>query len=284
MAQPRVPSKNSNPNFGRDFGTKKTGVNLHLASSVAQWLCLMGIVLSLNPSWGALRAEAAPQPNSSRAAASNPCASPQWQCWQSAVGIQIFDQFQLVSTCTGVAISPRQIVTAAHCTEIALSGRPLLWRVSSLAELDGSPPTFLGTTSNEAVVFNPPLRRHPRYNAQRSRYRFDWAIIEISHRFPSARIWPKAWTISHGQQLHRIGYGGRPNALGELTNRRTWITSFLESDLNPADDVMQSQDAFGVPGDSGGPLFVWYKQQAWLVGLHSTWDTQLGLSLGPRLP
>ncbi len=214
---------------------------------------------------------------------STACAAPNWTCWQSAIGIQVFDQSGLVSTCTGVAVSAQHILTAAHCTQIAMTGRRLIWRLSSLENLNTTDPTTRRSTATDLRVLNPPIHRHPQYDPRQSRFHFDWAIIEVAHRFPRVRVWPQAWPIPRGQKLHRIGYGGRPNAQGELENRRTWITSFLNHDLSAADEFLESQDALGVPGDSGGPIFVWHQGQAWLVGLHSTWDPQLGLSFAPRL-
>jgi len=117
-----------------------------------------------------------------------------------------------------------------------------------------------------------------------SRYHFDWAMIEVAHEFPSVRIWPRPWPRSQGQTLHRIGYGARVSESGELENRRTWITSFLNHDLKASDATIETRDALGVPGDSGGPIYIWHLGEAWLLGLHSTWDAHQGLSFAPRLP
>jgi hypothetical protein len=210
------------------------------------------------------------------------CPIPQWSCWRSAIGIQVFAQQRLITTCTGVAVSSRHILTAAHCTQ-SLPSRPgLTWRFSQAEQLEfRAPQTSL---MSDLFVQDPPYRQHPRYNPTLSRYQNDWAIIEVAHDFPSVRIWPRPWPRSKGQTLHRIGYGARVNANGDMENRRTWITSFLNHDLHASDSGIETRDILGVPGDSGGPLYVWHVGEAWLLGLHSTWDAHKGLSLAPRLP
>lgn len=267
---PRFLTPGRAPNFARKFAATY-GLN---------FLTFIAVFISAEFVPAIALAHAPLSSPSSPATAS--CPVPHWSCWRSAIGIQVFAGHRLISTCTGVAVSSRHILTAAHCTESLASRSGLTWRLSTAEQLDLHPPQT--SLMSDLVVKDPPYRRHPRYNPRLSRFHFDWAIIEVAHEFPSVRIWPRPWPRPNGQTLHRIGYGGRVNEIGELENRRTWVTSFLNHDLSASDSVIETRDVLGVPGDSGGPLYVWHLGEAWLLAIHSTWDSQQGLSFAPRLP
>jgi secreted trypsin-like serine protease len=163
-----------------------------------------------------------------------------------------------VFTCTGVAIAPDLVLTAAHC----LDGEILQVRVSTAASYDPKARFW------EALKYE----LHPWYNQQRSNYVADLAKIQLREKLPAeTKIFPiiKSSGELSGKFL-RLGFGAR-----QQQNLRTLITPQLKS-VNQLEQVLELEDEFSFSGDSGGPVFVLQQGQIYLVAIHST------LSYGPQ--
>ena len=91
-----------------------------------------------------------------------------------------------------------------------------------------------------------------------------------------------------GVRLERIGFGARPMLMAASApisaateHRRTWLRPIVDSIET---DAIVTVDQFAVPGDSGGPLYLFVpKHGLFLVGLHSTWNPPADRVYSPRV-
>lgn len=164
-----------------------------------------------------------------------------------------------VFTCSGVAINPTTVITAAHC----LSGRIERVRIFDSATYNAKDKSWWDGGNFEI---------HPQYNFEASNYKFDLAKIKLTKKLPNEiTFYPIAKNEKEidGKFL-RIGFGGRDNK-----NSRTLITPSFKR-LSPLDKTIELNDHFSYSGDSGGPVFIQNQGQMYLVAIHST------LSYGPE--
>ena len=159
-----------------------------------------------------------------------------------------------VFTCSGVALSPRVVLTAAHCVEHADSVR-----VSFDLTYDPVQGGFINVVPGSYAL-------HPLYNPALSLYAHDLAVLTLSVSAPSSiriqRLPPSSFRLRSGDQLERVGFGSR-----EGTNRRTWMNAILRS--FGAGNLL-TQDELAVQGDSGGPVYYRDGNTIYLVATHST--------------
>lgn len=158
--------------------------------------------------------------------------------------------------CSAVAVSPKILLTAAHCLD----------------------------TANELLVFKEKrslaivgFEKHPKYNPSNSLFRFDVGVIELKKNLP---LTTKIYSISNtkgDQPIIRVGFGGR-NGKNKMT---------IVKDLKPLDfgnSFIKTKDVRSVSGDSGGALFQKNGEELNLVAIHSTIDGKISfnpsLSLG----
>ena len=188
-----------------------------------------------------------------------------WKNFNSSFIIEVERQTGLY-TCSGVAVSPKIILTAAHCLEGTIKSV----RVFNHSKYN---PNERGLTITGYEI-------HPRYDLKNSRYRFDLAKIFLSEKISdNIKIYPVAKDNNVSGIFYRFGYGMRNNE-----NQRTLLLPKLRK-LNSLEDVVELDDKFSKSGDSGGPIFIEIEGQISILAIHSTFSfgPEGNFSLNPLL-
>jgi hypothetical protein len=191
------------------------------------------------------------------------CTTEDVDCLDSVFVIELRDkEGKFDSLCTGVAISPRIIVTAAHCIEDTRDDK-------------GSWVIYVGATYDQKD--SKPYRKvvdngiHPDYDADKTYYEYDIGYLVVDRPMPQSLHYPEIPydlpRLRKGDELLRVGYGRRRNhnrmALAYPTFER-----FLKDDGYPHVMKLKDDDSYG--GDSGGPLFLDTEEGMILMAVHST--------------
>jgi hypothetical protein len=175
-----------------------------------------------------------------------------WKNFNSSFIIEVERQTGLY-TCSGVAVSPKIILTAAHCLEGSIKSV----RVFNHTKYN---PKEKGLTITGYEI-------HPRYHLKNSRYRFDLAKIFLSEKISDhIKIYPVAKDNNVSGIFYRFGYGMRNNE-----NQRTLLLPKLRR-LSPLEDVIELDDKFSMSGDSGGPVFIEIEGHISILAIHSTFS------------
>jgi Trypsin len=188
-----------------------------------------------------------------------------WEKFNSSLLIEVTRPHG-VFTCTGVAVSNKIILTAAHCLE----GNVKSVRIFIKDKYDPS------HASLEISGF----KIHPNYDGSRSRYKSDLAKIILSEKLPpEISIYPiKRGTKLFGNMI-RFGFGMRNSQ-----NVRTAITPTLRR-LNIEEEILELNDEYSRSGDSGGPVYLQYGNEITVLAIHSTFSfgPEGSYSLNPLL-
>ncbi|HXH73834.1 MAG TPA: trypsin-like serine protease [Bacteriovoracaceae bacterium] len=189
----------------------------------------------------------------------------QWTQYNSSLLIEV-TRPNGVFTCTGVAVSPTIVVTAAHCLEGEIKGV----RVFTQQSYDPG--------QGSLVMKN--YKIHPDYKPKASKHKADIAKIVMKDKLPSfIRLLPIYEGFMVTGNILRFGFGAR-----EGKNIRTVVTPRFRK-MNLQEQVLELDDKFSRSGDSGGPIFMENGQDIKLVAIHSTFShgPEGEFSLNPRL-
>ena len=178
--------------------------------------------------------------------------SESWERFNSSLLIEVTRPHG-VFTCTGVAVSPEIIVTAAHCLEGAVKSV----RIFTQEKYD----------PRQAALKIRNFSLHPNYHPELSRYQSDVAKIKLAEKLPSfIRIYPIMKGKNISGEIYRFGFGARNDK-----NIRTVITPTLKY-VNLKENVLELNDEFSRSGDSGGPIFLKNGDEISLLAIHSTYS------------
>lgn len=175
-----------------------------------------------------------------------------WEKFNSSLLIEV-TRPNGVFTCTGVALSPTTLVTAAHC----LDGEVKKVRVFTQSNYDPKLPSL------EIKEF----QIHPGYAPKKSAYRNDIAKITMKDNIPSTvQIHPVFMGGDVKGTIYRFGFGAR-----NKQNLRTVITPKFRR-INTLEEVVELDDTFSRSGDSGGPIYVENGNEIKVIAIHSTFS------------
>ena len=176
----------------------------------------------------------------------------QWELFNSSVLLEV-KRPNGVFTCSGVAISPTKVITAAHC----LDGQVLEVKVFNTVTYNPKAPYF------QVKAFE----IHEDYNPKKSAYQNDIAKIELKTKLPNTIIYHPVYTKDDiTGDFIRFGFGERNN-----TNNRTVTTPKFRY-VNIPHKVIELDDRFSMSGDSGGPVFLIKNNMIYLLAVHSTFS------------
>jgi V8-like Glu-specific endopeptidase len=178
--------------------------------------------------------------------------SQDWEKFNSSLLIEV-TRPKGVFTCTGVALTPTILATAAHCLE----GEIQKVRVFTGSSYDPKNPSF-------AVK---EFKIHPGYQPKKSAYRNDIARIILEDKLPdSIKIYQVFEPGPVTGKIYRFGFGAR-----NKKNIRTAITPTYRR-LNIDEEVLELDDTFSRSGDSGGPIYIENGDDIKVIAVHSTFS------------
>lgn len=171
-----------------------------------------------------------------------------------------------IFTCTGVAVSPEIILTAAHCLEGDIV------KVRIFTQSTYNPQQTSLSISN--------FKLHPSYNPKKSRYASDLAKIKMKDKLPAfVKIHPIFFGEEFLGSFYRFGFGER-----NKKNLRTVVTPTIRK-VNHEEHILELNDEFSRSGDSGGPIFLKSGKATYVLAIHSTFShgPEGNYSLNPML-
>lgn len=191
------------------------------------------------------------------------CSTDDLGCLDNVFVIELRDKNgKFSSLCTGVAIHPRILLTAAHCIE-------------DNRDEGGSWVIYKGSTYDKprARAYRKAVDSgiHPDYNPDETYYEYDIGYLVLNRPLPRKLHYPIIPSyvpqLRKNEKLLRVGYGQR-----RRRNRmaRAWpkFERFLKDQGYP--HVMRLKDDNSYGGDSGGPLFLDSPEGMLLLAVHST--------------
>lgn len=179
-----------------------------------------------------------------------------WEEFNSSLLIEV-TRTKGVFTCTGVAVTPDLVVTAAHCLEGDVKSIRIFTQSSY-------------NPKNPAIAVKS-FKIHPNYHPKDSRYNADVGKIRLAEKLPSnIKIYPIYKEEMILGDLYRFGFGMR-----NKKNVRTVITPTFKQVIY-ADKMLELNDTYSFSGDSGGPIYLKQGPTYYVLAVHST------LSFGPQ--
>ena len=163
------------------------------------------------------------------------------------------------SICTAVLISPRVLLTAAHCVDPVFHGAANV-TVRAMNE----PDTSMLMMSDTILVTT--IARHPSWNRSEQESRFDLAALLLASPPGGVTPVPLGALPANpvGQSVRALGYGRLTAGDGSSSGTRRAVTASISATTSTYFDFGSSAEGL-CAGDSGGPSFL----GATLVGIHS---------------
>ena len=193
--------------------------------------------------------------------------TPDWKKVESSA-LLVVERGSRISYCSAVVIAERRALTAGHCGSGMTGGTLVLGK-------------SLDDTEARRIRIKPDRTRiHSEYDPTNCFYCSDLALLVLAEnaRLPS---YPRISSSAMGRldprvELIRIGYA--TPTLGQML--RTWTPVAFDR-YNGA--TVFSEDSLSRVGDSGGPVYHFHNDRAYLVGIHSTKIGDRGIA-GPFVP
>jgi secreted trypsin-like serine protease len=188
-----------------------------------------------------------------------------WMLFNSSLLIEV-TRPKGVFTCTGVAVAPEIVMTAAHCLEGDVTSVKIF--------------TQMAYDPKQPYLEIKDYKLHPDYNPKKSSYVADVAKIRMKTKLPSSiRLHPIYEGNRFNGEFFRFGFGARHGK-----NVRTVVTPSLRS-LNIQENIVEFNDKFSRSGDSGGPIYMQNENGISILAVHSTFShgPEGEYSLNPRL-
>ncbi len=165
------------------------------------------------------------------------------------------------SICSAVLVSPRVLLTAAHCVD------PVFHGASTLAVRATNKPNTVMLMQSDMIDVTT-ITRHPSWNPAIQKSDFDFAAI-LLERAPTGVTAAAMLTAlpanAVGQPLRVVGYGRTSAGDGTSSGTRRSVTLPITA-ITSADLRFGSNGAAGIcAGDSGGPSFLGEA----LAGIHT---------------
>lgn len=150
--------------------------------------------------------------------------------------------------CSGVAVAPKKILTAAHCLDDARS-------VSVVKQKS------TGYRNTYVMVLD--YEQHPDYDRDYSFFLNDIGILYLNEEVLPEEEIISLREIDPTKNVFRIGFGARDG-------RNVMNLFELAPPIYRYDSYFYLYDYNSFSGDSGGPLFQKIENEYYLVGIHST--------------
>ncbi|MTI11309.1 trypsin-like serine peptidase [Curvivirga aplysinae] len=187
----------------------------------------------------------------------------------SAIGTVNWAGFSNRSSCTGTLIAEDILITAAHCVINPLTDsvvNPQIVHFSAGYQKE----KFLAHTTGIEIISNNKFKSKGKY-VSRDQIRNDWALIKLKDPIGKETGY-LGWGVFNTKTLgDTINSRGKVLVAGYPRDRIHALTVETKCGLKMSadDQVLLRHSCQLVEGDSGGPIAIFYKNYATLIGINA---------------